>query len=163
MDSLTTDQIKDIYSGTLTNWKQVGGKDDPIRAFQRSEDSGSQTRLQKIMEDRQLMTPPKENVANVMSGIISQTANYRNYKNALGFSFMFYATQMNASDEIKLLAIDDVPPSTESIRSGEYPFTTEFYAVTAGSTNPNIEPFLNWILSAEGQELVEKTGYTPVK
>ncbi|MEK3902223.1 PstS family phosphate ABC transporter substrate-binding protein [Paenibacillus sp. FSL R7-0179] len=163
VDSLTTEQIKDIYSGTLTNWKQVGGKDDPIRAFQRSEDSGSQTRLQKIMEDRQLMTPPKENVANVMSGIISQTANYRNYKNALGFSFMFYATQMNASDEIKLLAIDDVPPSTESIRSGEYPFTTEFYAVTAGSTNPNIEPFLDWILSAEGQELVEKTGYTPVK
>ncbi|WP_342478483.1 substrate-binding domain-containing protein [Paenibacillus sp. FSL H7-0350] len=163
VNSMTTEQIKDIYSGTLTNWEQVGGKDDPIRAFQRSEDSGSQTKLQKIMEDRQLMAPPKENVADVMSGIISLTASYRNYKNALGFSFLFYASQMNASDEIKLLAIDDVPPSKESIRSGEYPFTTEFYAVTAGSTNPNIEPFLDWILSAEGQELVEKTGYTPVK
>ncbi|WP_340024507.1 substrate-binding domain-containing protein [Paenibacillus sp. FSL K6-1096] len=163
VSSLTIEQIKDIYSGTLTNWEQAGGKDAPIRAFQRAEDSGSQTRLQKIMEDRQLMAPPKENVADIMSGIISLTASYRNYKNALGFSFLFYASQMNASDEIKLLAIDGVPPSKESIRSGDYPFTTEFYAVTAGSTNPNIEPFLNWILSAEGQELVEKTGYTPVK
>lgn len=47
VNSMTTEQIKDIYSGTLTNWEQVGGKDDPIRAFQRSEDSGSQTKLQK--------------------------------------------------------------------------------------------------------------------
>lgn len=109
------------------------------------------------------MAPPKENVADVMSGIISLTASYRNFNNALGFSFLFYASQMNASDEIKLLAIDQVPPSKETIRSGEYPLAVEFYAVTAGSTNPNIEPFLDWILSAEGQELVEKTGYTPVK
>jgi phosphate transport system substrate-binding protein len=70
---------------------------------------------------------------------------------------------MNASDEIKLLEIDGVPPSKESIRSGDYPLTAEFYAVTAGSTNPNIGPFLDWILSAEGQELVEKTGYTSVQ
>ncbi|NQX44883.1 substrate-binding domain-containing protein [Paenibacillus tritici] len=163
VNSLTTEQIKDIYSGTLTNWKQVGGKKASIRAFQREENSGSQSMLERIMGDRQLMNPPKDNVADVMSGIISLTASYRNYNNALGFSFLFYASQMNASDEIKLLEIDNVPPSKESIRSGEYPLTTEFYAVTAGSTNPNIEPFLDWILSAEGQELVEKTGYTPVK
>lgn len=163
VDSLTIEQIKDIYSGTVTNWSEVGGKKASIRAFQRAENSGSQTKLQKIMEDRQLMAPPKENVADVMSGIISLTASYRNFNNALGFSFLFYASQMNASDEIKLLAIDQVPPSKETIRSGEYPLTVEFYAVTAGSTNPNIEPFLDWILSAEGQELVEKTGYTPVK
>lgn len=163
VDSLTVDQIKDIYSGTITNWKEVSGKKASIRAFQREENSGSQTKLQKIMEDRQLMAPPKENVADVMSGIISLTASYRNFNNALGFSFLFYASQMNASEEIKLLAIDQVPPSKETIRSGKYPLAVEFYAVTAGSTNPNIEPFLDWILSAEGQELVEKTGYTPVK
>lgn len=162
VNSLTTEQVKDIYSGTLTNWKDVGGKRASIRAFQRDENSGSQTMLEKIMEDRKLMNPPTENIADVMSGIISLTASYRNYNNALGFSFLFYASEMNASDEIKLLEIDNVPPARESIRSGEYPFTTEFYAVTAGSTNPNIEPFLDWIQSAEGQELVEKTGYTPV-
>lgn len=163
VSSLTTEQVKDIYSGTVTNWKEVGGKKASIRAFQRDENSGSQTMLEKIMEDRTLMSPPKENVADVMSGIISLTASYRNYNNALGFSFLFYASEMNVSDEIKLLEIEGVPPTKESIRSGAYPFAAEFYAVTAGSTNPNIEPFLDWILSPEGQELVGKTGYTPVK
>ncbi|WNS44426.1 substrate-binding domain-containing protein [Paenibacillus sp. MMS20-IR301] len=163
VNGLTAEQVKDIYGGTLTSWKQVGGKHTSIRAFQRDEGSGSQTMLQKIMGDRKLMNPPKENVADVMSGIISLTASYRNYNNALGFSFLFYASQMNSSDEIKLLEIDGVAPSKESIRSGDYPFTSEFYAVTAGSTNPNIAAFLEWIQSAEGQELVEKTGYTPVK
>ncbi|WP_342436273.1 substrate-binding domain-containing protein [Paenibacillus sp. FSL L8-0436] len=163
VDGLTTQQIKDIYSGKLTNWKQVGGKRDSIRAFQREENSGSQTMLEKIMEGTPLMAAPQKDVMDVMSGIISQTASYRNYKNALGFSFLFYASEMNSNNEIKLLAVDGVEPGRESIRNGAYPFASEFYAVTAGSSNPHIQPFLNWIVSPEGQELVEKTGYTPVK
>ncbi|MNL84308.1 hypothetical protein D3C87_2122410 [compost metagenome] len=70
---------------------------------------------------------------------------------------------MNQSGEIALLAIDGVKPDKESIRSGQYPLATEFYAVTAGSNNPNIQPFLDWMQSAQGQELVEKTGYTSLK
>lgn len=163
VDGLTTQQIKDIYSGEVTNWKEVGGKKDSIRAFQRDEGSGSQTMLEKIMEGTPLMTPPSKDVMNVMSGIINQTANYRNYKNALGYSFLFYASEMNGNDEIKLLAIDGVEPSRESIRSGAYPFASEFYAVTAGSTNPQIQAFLDWMVSSEGQELVAKTGYTALK
>lgn len=163
VDGLTTAQIKEIYSGKLTHWDQVGGSREKIRAFQRREDSGSQTMLEKIMAGTTLMTPPSKDVMDVMSGIITETADYRNYKNALGFSFLFYASEMNQNDEIKLLAIDGFKPSKESIRSGQYPFTAEFYAVTAGSSNPYIEPFLEWIISSEGQTLVEKTGYTPVK
>lgn len=163
VDGLTSDQIKSIYSGEITNWKEVGGKQEQIRAFQREADSGSQTMLEKIMEDSVLMTPPSEDIADVMSGIISRTANYRNFKNALGFSFLFYAAEMNGNDEIKLLAVDGVPPDKQSIASGEYPFTTEFYAVTAGSSNPNIQPFLEWIQSPQGQKLVQQTGYTPLK
>ncbi|WP_379162158.1 PstS family phosphate ABC transporter substrate-binding protein [Paenibacillus sp. sgz5001063] len=163
VSSLTTEQIKDIYAGQLKNWKEVGGKNNRIRAFQRDEGSGSQTMLEKIMDDRPLMTPPQEDVMDLMSGIISQTSDYRNFKNALGFSFLFYTTKMNKNDQIKLLAIDGVQPDQESIRNGMYPMTSEFYAVTAGSVNPNVKPFLDWIQSAEGQELVEKTGYTSLK
>ncbi|MHA6530827.1 PstS family phosphate ABC transporter substrate-binding protein [Paenibacillus sp. BAC0078] len=163
VSGLTTDQIKDIYAGKLTNWKEVGGKREKIRAFQRDEGSGSQTMLEKIMEGRKLMTPPQDDVMDVMSGIISQTADYRNFKNALGFSFLFYASEMNGNSDIKLLEINGVKPDKEGIRSGEYPFTAEFYAVTAGSVNPNVQPFLDWMQSAEGQELVEKTGYTSLK
>lgn len=160
---LTMAQVKDIYSGNITNWKEVGGKNNSIRAFQRPEDSGSQTMLQKVMGDTPLMTPPQEDVADVMSGIIRQTSSYRNYKNALGYSFLFYASEMDKSGEIALLEIDGIQPSKDSIRSGQYPFAAEFYAITAGSDNPNVQPFLDWILSPEGQELVEKTGYTAVQ
>ncbi|WP_151734417.1 PstS family phosphate ABC transporter substrate-binding protein [Paenibacillus tengchongensis] len=162
VDGLTSAQIRDIYSGKLTGWSAVGGS-GKIRAFQRDEDSGSQSMLQKIMGDTPLMTPPKEDIANIMSGIISRTANYRNFKNALGFSFLYYASEMNGNGDIKLLAIDGVTPSKESIRSGEYPFSTELYAVTAGSTNPHVAEFIDWMLSPEGQELVERSGYTAVK
>lgn len=160
---LTSAQIKDIYAGKIKNWKEVGGKNNTIRAFQRPEDSGSQTMLEKFMGDTPLMTPPKEDIADVMSGIIHQTSSYRNYKNALGYSFLFYSSEMNQSGEIALLAIDGVIPDKESIRSEQYPLASEFYAVTAGSDNPNIQPFLDWIQSSQGQELVEKTGYTSVK
>ncbi|MNI53578.1 hypothetical protein D3C73_1084230 [compost metagenome] len=114
------------------------------------------------MQDRKLMTAPHEDVMDLMSGIISRTASYRNYKNAIGFSFLYYATQMNRSDEIKLLAIDGVEPDTGSIKSGAYPYTVSFYAVTAGNKSPNTQPFLDWILSQEGQELVAQTGYVPI-
>ncbi|ASA22994.1 PstS family phosphate ABC transporter substrate-binding protein [Paenibacillus donghaensis] len=161
--ALTTAQIKDIYSGKLTNWQDVGGRDDKIRAFQRPADSGSQTMLEKYMGDTPIMEPLKDNIADAMSGIIKQTASYRNYKNALGYSFLFYASEMNASGDIKLLAIDGAAPNKENIRNGSYPLTSEFYAVTAGSSNPNVQHFLDFILSPQGQELIEKTGYTALK
>ena len=162
VDGLTTEQIQDIYSGELTNWKKAGGKHNKIRAFQREENSGSQTMLQKIMQDRRLMTAPHEDVMDLMSGIISMTSSYRNYKNAIGFSFLYYASVMNRSDEIKLLAIDGVEPNKDTIKNGTYPYTVSFYAVTAGNPSPNTQPFLDWIVSPEGQELVSKTGYVPI-
>ncbi|MDU4695435.1 MAG: substrate-binding domain-containing protein [Paenibacillus sp.] len=159
---LTTEQIRGIYSGELTRWSDVGGNDARIRAFQRPEDSGSQTMLERVMDGRELAKPPKENVASGMGGIISRTADYRNYKNALGYSFLFYATEMVKNGNIRLLDIDGVKPERATIANGEYPFAAEFYAVTAGSDNPNVEKLIEWIRSPQGQYLVEQTGYTPL-
>ncbi|WP_178024491.1 substrate-binding domain-containing protein [uncultured Paenibacillus sp.] len=162
VSGLTTEQIRGIYSGEITRWSEVGGGDARIRAFQRPEDSGSQTMLVRVMDGRELAEPPKEDVASGMGGIISRTADYRNYKNALGYSFLFYATEMVKNGNIRLLDIDGVKPDRATIASGEYPFAAEFYAVTAGSDNPNVERLIEWILSPQGQYLVEQTGYTPV-
>lgn len=152
--------IQGIYGGTITNWREVGGNDAAIRAFQRPQDSGSQTMLQRIMEGHRLMDPPKENIADAMAGIIEQTANYRNYPNAIGFSFLYYATQMAGNGEIRLLEVDEVKPDRASIRAGTYPLAADFYAVTAGTSNPNAQALVDWIRSEQGQELVEATGYT---
>jgi phosphate transport system substrate-binding protein len=162
VEGLSTSQIQDIYSGKITNWQDAGGKNEKIRAFQRPENSGSQTMLQKIMEGKNLMTPPKEDVVAGMGGIIEQTSSYRNYKNAIGYSFLFFATEMIHNNQIRLLKIDGVYPDKNTIKSKEYPFTTELYAVTTNTKNPNVDSFIKWILSPQGQSLVERTGYIPV-
>lgn len=161
--NLTVEQIQGIYSGRITNWKEVGGKNEKIRAFQRPDDSGSQTALENLMGDVPLMEPPKEDIVDGMGGIIERTSNYHNYKNAIGYTFRFFSNEMVQNGKIRHLEINGVFPEKETIRSGKYPLAAEFYAITAGTDNPNVEKLLKWILSEQGQALVEKTGYVPVK
>lgn len=157
--TLTMNEIKGIYSGEITNWKDVGGKKKAIRAFQRPQDSGSQTALQNLMGDVSIMDPPVENVIDLMGGIIDEVSDYTNYNNALGFTFRYYSTEMVTNDKIRLLQIEGIEPSSETIQSEDYPLTADIYAVTAGSDNPHIEKFIDWILSDQGQAIIEKTGY----
>ncbi|MFC5602021.1 PstS family phosphate ABC transporter substrate-binding protein [Sporosarcina koreensis] len=162
VDSLTEDEIKGIYSGKITNWKEVGGKNDEIRAFQRPENSGSQTALQNFMGLTPIMKPPTEDVMSLMGTVIGEVSDYKNHKNAIGYTFRYYSTTMVKNNRIRLLGVNGVEPTIDTIKSGEYPLTNEFYAVTAGSDNPHVEAFIEWILSDEGQEIIEKTGYVPV-
>ncbi|MFC7685049.1 substrate-binding domain-containing protein [Ureibacillus sp. GCM10028918] len=163
IDGLSTEQLKGIYSGEITNWKDVGGENDAIRAFQRPEDSGSQSALQSFMGEKQVMEAPTENIASGMGGIISQVAQYKNFKNAIGYTFRFYSTEMVQNKKIKLLEIEGVAPTKENIRNDSYPIASVIYIVTAGTENPNVEKLINWVLSSQGQELVEKAGYVPVE
>lgn len=163
IDSLTIDEIRGIYSGEITNWSELGGESSTIRAFQRSADSGSQTALAALMDGTPLMQPPAEDVVGMMEGIIKQVSDYKNYKNAIGFSFRFFSTEMVQSNEIKLLNISGISPCKETIRDGSYPISAEFFAVTrADCENPNVQLFLDWILSPQGQLLIEETGYVGI-
>jgi len=160
VENLTLDQVRDIYSRRITNWKQVGGRDEPIVAFQRPEDSGSQTAmLAMVMKDRAMADPLKEEVATGMGGIVSEVAGYRNLTGAIGYSFRWYATVMNANPGIRLVAIDGVPPTLDSIRDGSYPLTGGINIVTTRPPGPPLRALIDWTLSAEGQALLEKTGY----
>jgi len=160
VDTLTVEQIQGIYSGEITNWSAVGGRNNSIRAFQRPQNSGSQTALQNLMRGKELMEPPMEDVVAGMGGIIEQTANYKNHKNAIGYSFRYFSTEMVQNNQIKLLALGGVLPTKETIRSGEYPLSSEFYAVTLRSAgNENVSRLIEWMLSPQGQYLIEETGY----
>lgn len=158
--NLTRDQVRDIYSMRVTNWKQVGGRDQAILAFQRPDDSGSQTAmLAMVMKDREITRPMKEERISGMGGIMTEVAGYRDLAGAIGYSFRWYATVMNANPQIRVVAIDGVEPTTANIRNGSYPLTGELNVVTAGSTNPNVAKLIAWTVSPEGQALIEKTGY----
>lgn len=165
--NLTVEEIRGIYTGEITNWKELGGKNQKIRPYQRAEDSGSQTALQRLMAGLPLMEPEEEDRIAGMGGIITEVASYRNYKNAMGFSFRYYATEMVNNGQIRLLALNGVEPTKDTIRDGSYPITSEFYAVTASpigmpapqESDARLQGFLDWILSEQGQRMIEETGY----
>ena len=167
---LTVEQIQGIYTGEITNWREVGGKFQKIRPYQRAENSGSQTALQRLMAGLPLMEPEKEDRIGGMGGIITSVASYRNHKNAIGFSFRFYSTEMVRNEQIRLLALNGVEPTVETIRDGSYPISSNFYAVTASpigepapeEQNPDLKKLIDWILSEQGQWIIEQTGYVSV-
>lgn len=163
VENLSSKDIIGIYSGKIKNWKELGGKNNSIKVFQRPENSGSQTILQKIMGNEPIVPPLKNEVIDGMGGIIDKTADYKNYKNAIGYSFLYYSTQMVQNGSIKLLSIDTVKPSRENIQNGTYPFVSNFYAITRENPSDNTKRLINWIVSDEGQYLVQQTGYTPIK
>ncbi|MBO0587777.1 PstS family phosphate ABC transporter substrate-binding protein [Sporosarcina sp. E16_8] len=163
VQSLTEDEIKGIYAGDITNWEAVGGKNKDIRAFQRPDDSGSQTALQHFMGDVPIMDPPVEDIASLMGTVIDQVSDYKNYNNAIGYTFRYYSTEMTKNNAIRLLSVNGAEPTKETIRSRDYPITNELYAVTSGSDNPHVDAFIDWILSEQGQEIIEKTGYVSIK
>ena len=164
VDNLTVEQLQAIYSGEITNWKEVGGNNESIRPFQRNKNSGSQTAFLHFMKGKNIMKPPVEDVVGGMGGIISQTADYANYGNAIGFSFRFYVNEMVKNEKVKILKINGVYPDLKTIGNEKYPLASSFFAITLADNNkPNVLKFLDWITSEQGQYLVAKTGYCPVK
>ena len=164
VSNLTTEQIKGIYSGKITNWKDVGGKDEKIIAFQRNPGSGSQSMLIRFMGNTPIMEAPKEQVNDFMSGIIEQVSHYKNTSSSIGFSFRYYLEGIIKNPNVKTISVDGIEPNKENIRDESYPITASVYAVTyKNNDNDNVTRLLEWILSEQGQEIVEKTGYVRIK
>ncbi len=160
---VTAEEIRDIYAGRVTNWKELGGKNEKIQPFQRNRGSGSQTALEAFMGDVPLMDPPTELVNDFMWGIIEKVSDYINYGGAIGFSFRQYAETLVGNENISFLSVDGVAPTRENIVNGSYPIRMPFYAaVRKGERSAEADALLGWILSDEGQSLVAASGYAPL-
>ncbi|MBQ3150164.1 MAG: substrate-binding domain-containing protein [Clostridia bacterium] len=163
IENLTTEQIKGIYSGEITNWKQLGGKNEKIEAFQRNEGSGSQSMLERFMGDTPIMDAPTELVNDLMVGIIEQVSNYKSKSNSIGFSFRYYVEGIIKNPDIRMLSVDGVAPTKENIQNGTYPIVTPIYAVTyENNPNENVKKLVDWMLSDEGQYIINETGYVGI-
>lgn len=171
VDNLSLEQIQDIYQGKITNWKEVGGNDEEIKAFQRPENSGSQTgMLSLVMKDKKIMEPLKENLVDSMFEIINLVSSYDNGLTSIGYSYYYYATTMfetidkSISDRIKLLKIDGVEPNNETIKKEQYPLETAYYIVVRkDDTNSKTRELVDAMLSERGQAIAEEAGYVGVK
>ena len=144
VDGLTVDQIRSIYRGQITDWSEVGGPKRMINPLTRIKGSGSQTMMDKFMEDNMI---DHRNPLSLFGG-------------AIGYSFRFYLSGMVANDNVKMLSVNGVYPSADNVRNGSYPLTANFYVVyRKDNANPNIERVVEWLLSGEGQEMIEGCGY----
>lgn len=163
VDSLTVSQIKDIFTGKITNWKEVGGKNMEIRPFQRDENSGSQTAFLTFMGSDADILPPETHQVFDMDGLVDVVSDYQNHKNAIGYSFRYYIETMMNNPGVKMLALNGIEPTKENIQNKSYPFFDTFFAVTVkGRETENTKKFIEWILSEQGQEIVDKVGYVKI-
>ena len=162
--NLTQQQLKDIYAGKITNWKEVGGKDLDIVAFQRRADSGSQTLFKKLLiQDGELMDPPTELAPTAMGELVDSLAAYNNTANAIGFSVYYYIDQMYSQPGLRLLSVDGVMPSNDTLADGSYPLCNDFYAVIhpdAAADSPERRLY-NWLDTDAGLQCIRKAGYVP--
>lgn len=170
--SLSLEQIQKIYTGEIKNWKEVGGNDSAIRAFQRPENSGSQTGMYSlVMKDKKIMQPPKEDLVETMFEIINLVSSYDNGENSIGYSYYYYATTMyddmdkEVADRIRLLEIDGVAPNYETIKNNTYPLETAYYIVINKNEpkDSNTRKLVDAMLSTRGQAVAKEAGYVPVK
>lgn len=165
VDSLTTEQIQKIYTGQITNWSQVGGEDLDIVPFQRNAEAGSQTAMLKlVMKDLPMMEAPAGYVRGEMGDLIQAVASYDGTPAAIGYTVYYYANDMKMAEGLKLLAVDGVAPSDQTIRDGEYPFLNNYYVLTAAglAQDDPAKILYDWLLGEEGQRLVAHEGYVSV-
>ncbi len=166
VDRLTLQQISDIYSGKIRNWREVGGEDRPIVRLSRETNSGTHVYfLENVLrlgrkEDKTLFSmdtlllPSSEGI----------TAEIRQNPNAIGYDGLGYVTE-----EVKVVAVaaedggDYVLPSAATVNSRQYPIARDLYMYTAGEPRGAVEQYMQWIFSPEAQEIVQELGFVPVQ
>ncbi len=147
VEHLTVDEIRSIYAGDIRNWSQVGGENRVINSVTRLAGSGSQSMMDAFMGDTQ----------------IGGKSLFALFGGSIGFSFRYYLDDMVDNSGVKMLSVNGVYPSRENIRARTYPIIAQFYAIyRADNENENIPRLIDWILSEEGQALIEACGYTAI-
>ncbi|MDR0783441.1 MAG: substrate-binding domain-containing protein, partial [Propionibacteriaceae bacterium] len=167
LDNLATQQIRNVYSGKTAQWATLGWEDGgKIIAYQRVENSGSQSGLQRmVMTGLPIQAPqplPKGLPKGSSSMMQQVSVSWQGVQPALGFSYRFFATTMFPNPDAKLLQVDGVAPTVANIQNGSYPFIADFYAVTNGPPQGNTKVLIDWITSPPGQAIVAQAGYTPL-
>jgi phosphate transport system substrate-binding protein len=156
-DSLSLDQIRGIYGGTVTNWRDVGGADLPIAAYQREPGSGSQTGMEQlVMQGAPMASPDTVKVAEGMGHLIDMVAEYQNSAASIGYTYKYYIDNLYKNENIKLLRIDGHAPGEDG-----YPLRVNYYGVIREKDGENSvgRKFLDWIRSPEGRQCVRQAGY----
>lgn len=177
IDSLSVETIRRIYTGEITSWAramalegQEAEYEGEIQAYQRDENSGSQELMEGLVMQGAPMADLPNMILNSMVGPISMIGGdpLREYSDedrfGIGYSVYYYATYMFPHPRVRLVEVDGVLPTTDSIADGSYPLVTEVYAVVRGNTREDTSAIMlrDWLLTEQGQAVVAESGYVPI-
>ncbi len=155
INDLSLAQVKDIYTGAIDNWKDIGGTDAPIVCIGREAASGTRDGFEEVTDTKDKC---KYNQELTSTGDVVQTV--AGNPNAIG-----YASIASANDSVKLTSIDGVVPSTETIQNGEYKIQRNFWFVTKKdkSLSKAAQEFFDFATGIQADSLITDAGAVPVK
>ncbi len=155
--SLTLEQIRGIYNGTYTNWKEVGGADEDIVVINRDSASGTREFFwEHVLEkDDFVATALEKNSNGAVKQTVSQTPN------AIGYVGLGYLDNSVKAVKIKKDG-KGIEPTVENVLNDEYPISRSLYMITNGEPKGLAKDFIDFVLSEEGQRIVEKEGFVPI-
>jgi phosphate transport system substrate-binding protein len=158
VDSLSMDQLRTIYSGAVSNWKDVGGSDAKIILYGRENSSGTYSFFKEHVLKKGDFAPATQTLPGT-AGVVSAITKD---PNGIGYGGEAY------SKGVKMLKIVQasglaVSPTEENIRSGAYPLARDLYFYLRQQPTGAAKQYIDWVLSAEGQAVVKEVGYFPIK
>ena len=151
---LSLEQVKDIYTGKITNWKEVGGADAEIVVVSREDGSGTRDGFQEIVgfESKDLTSN-----AQISDGSGNIKTTVQGNENAIGYISFGYL-----DDSINAVKIGGVEPKEENVYNDKYPISRPFLLVTKGEASGDAKSFIDYVLSDAGQKTIEKQGFMSV-
>jgi len=153
--SLTKDEVRRIYSGSITNWAILGGPDDEIFAVGRRAGSGTRDTFNEvIMGSREAETPGVAYDGGESSEVKFSTQGSENAIGYMGYSFVM-------TGDARVISLDGIAPSIDNIRNGTYPLARKLYFVTLGQPSTGASSFIDYVLSPAGQQIATENGFIP--
>lgn len=155
VDSISVDQARAIYSGQLTNWKQLGGKDAPIKVFvsrPRKGLSGVEASTRSMVLKGAEPAPTQNTVFLASTGIVEQMVE----DTPEGFATTGFTSARKRA--LKMLRVDRVMPTVRSITARKYPLKRPLYILIPGHPKPEVKRFLEFVLGKEGQHFIRSLG-----
>ena len=166
VEDVHADEIVGIYSGEIKNWKELGGADAEIRAYQRPESASSQTGiLELVMKETPIAPASAEMIYAEPNDIVNAVASFENAEFAIGYSYYRQSMDVQSGGKIKYLRIDGVAPDEKNVVDGSYPFVSTIYMALRQNepADSAASRLAEWISSDEGKALAKKEGYTSMQ
>jgi phosphate transport system substrate-binding protein len=159
VQELSLDQLKDIYTGKTTNWESVGGPDAKIIMYGRENSSGTYVYFKDNVLDGEDFAPSVQTLPGTAAVVNAVTKD----KFGIGYGGAAYAKGIRMAKVKKDTSSPAYEPTEENVKSGNYPISRYLYMYTRSKPIGAMKDYIDWILSKEGQEIVTKVGYFPVK